>query len=479
MIISLILLGCLVAILAAIFSDIYGREALAIIVGSLSLLSILGYVLLLPGYPVKVSLGYYGINSSIYIDDFSAILILNTTILGIVSLVSSYKYIKLYGRRNILYYTLLLMLIYSTIGALVVNDWLGFLIFWEAISVSSYLLIIYNYREGSVRNAGTTYILSCHIGAVLLIIGIALLYSMTGSLSMNTLITPVAGYSMIKPLLSIALVLAFLGFAVKAGLAPLHYWVPYVYSATPIPILVLLSGIVDEVGVYGFYRLSSMIKLPQIYMSYLVGSMAILSMVIALMAYWVQRDFKRLFAWSTIDNIGWLFIPLAIACYVVLPSKILGQYLALYVLNHGIAKAAAFLTIGYLIYVYGSRNIDGFKGLLYIDRAAAFIVAASLFALEGVPPFNLFFSKLSILQICFATGFWYIALLMAALWCLAFIYYILLFNRICLERTSDPIKRRVEKTPLSIYVPIIVLIIIAAFSNFIGQAIIFSKGWSW
>ena len=469
MIAELVMLGCLIALMITILGDIIRARGLpGIISGSISLLLVLLLILLPAKYPFTLS--FPMLHFSIYIDGFSAIFVLNLVIIGIASLIASYKYLDIYSEKNIPYYTLILVFIYSMIGTVLVRNWLAFILLWESMTISSYLLIVHNYSRSNVRNAGTLYIITCHIGAILLIVGISLLYSMLGTLSIGAEIRYMA------PLVQIGIILMFLGFAIKAGLAPLHYWLPYAHPAAPSPVSALLSGGMVEIGVYGFYRLLFMTGGHLSGFAYLVGSMAVLSSIIALIAYWPQKDFKKLFAWSTIDNIGWLFLLLAIGCYITLPQSTLGRYVALYVFNHGIAKSAAFLTTGALIYAYRSRNINDFKSLIRFDPILAFLLACSIFAIEGMPPFNLFFSKISVIWVSIRYGIWYIGVLFAIFWCISFIYYIILFNKTCLG-SNPPVKRIVKQTPWNIYVPIIALIIIASLSNFIAQYIIGLKGW--
>jgi len=460
---------CAIAIVSTLIAEsIKNIRILGIILGSISLAAILYFVLSLPRYPMSLKLLTAGI--SIYVDHVSLLFLLNIVVIGIAALVSSYHYINIYGKRNIPYFTFLIIFLYSMIGIVLANNWLSFLILWETMTIVSYILIVYDYERQSVRNAGTLYILTCHAGTLLLTIGIVLLYIATGSLSMEKDVV------FVGPLVKLAAILMFLGFATKAGLAPLHFWLPYAHPAAPSPISALLSGAMVELGAYGTYRLVSIIHSQLTSLAYIIWSMAFTSIIIALIAYWSQKDYKRLFAWSTIDHVGWIFIPLAIACINKPLINNLGIVLALYVLNHGIAKASAFLATGYMIYSYNSTEIEKISGLSRWDPLAAFIIGASIFAIEGIPPFNLFFSKISIILTCINVNLWYVGTALAILWCIAFIYYVLLFNKSCLE-ISDRALKIVRRATLTIYVPIIVLIIFASLSNFIAQWIIYSKRW--
>ncbi len=459
---------CSIALVATIVGEaLRDARIIGLSLGSLSLALIAYTILSVNHYPVMIKL--YSVDAPLYVDNVSALMIINVVVLGIMALISSYRYIDVYGRRGILYYTLLLIFVYSMIGVLLVDNWLTFLLFWEAMTISSYMLITYDYNDPRVRNAGTLYVLTCHAGALLLTIGIALLYAATGSLSM------LHAVQNLNPEIELAIMLMFFGFAVKAGLAPIHFWLPYAHPAAPSPVSALLSGAMVELGAYGTYRLVEMIKVPIPFLAYTIGFMSFASMVAALIAYWSQSDLKRLFAWSTIDHVGWMFIPIALACVNRSWINGAGIVLALYVLNHGVAKAAAFLTTGYTLYSYGSRSIDELRGLSRWDGLAAFLLGASIFAIEGLPPFNLFFPKIFVILACIRMGLWYIATFLAILWCLSFVYYVMLFNKSCLEPPRAPL-RMLRKPSATIYIPIVLLIIFAVISNFVAQWMISVKG---
>ncbi len=386
-------------------------------------------------------------------DRISILFALNVAILGIAALIASVKYMKIYEfKPKIPYYPTLITFIISMLLIPAVHDWLSFLFLWEIMTLASYLLIIYDWPEENVRKAGWKYFVTMHIfDTSPLLLAVTIYYSTHGTFNFG----PIAEYG------TEIVALFLLGFAAKAGLFPLHFWLPDAHPAAPSPVSALMSGAMVELGVYGSIRVLNAVNwnVPA-WITWLVGATAILSMLAAILTYPHQTDVKRLFAWSTIDNMGWM--------YLFLLAGLLGvggveKGVSYYVLAHGLAKGAAFLTTGALLYTFGTRNLENMKGMINADQTTAGLFIASIFALEGVPPFNLFLNKLNLIRTLFQASGW-LALFTVIEWVIAFIIFLRVIHTYAISEGKPELKR---KLPVSIAIAVILLLMLSLASQFI------------
>ncbi len=415
---------------------ILGISSIAIIVLYSFILYRVGAILtfsLLLGFPLRIGCDY-----------LSFLVILNIGIVGSLALIASYDYLDIYSEKGYIpYYFCTLVFIYSMMLLVLVRDWFWFLFFFEIMTLSSYFLIGYEYYEEGPRTTAWKYFIIMHIlCSIPIILGVSLIYVSTGgNLSFDTLITRFS--------FQIA-ALFLLGFATKSGLFPFHFWLPDAHPVAPSPISALLSGCMVEIGVYGYYRL--MLQLSDlneyIYLSILV--MAFLSTLVGVASYIRQRDIKRLFAWSTIDNAGWMYLLLAIA------GKDSAELLGLYILLHGLAKSAAFIGSGGVLYTFGTKDIHSLRGSYHSNRFVVGSLIASMFALEGVPPFGFFWPRFFLLGICFMFNPT-LSIIYALLWCIAFVVFLKNIHELLSSENHAEIKP-VRSTPSFTMLSVIVLL---------------------
>ncbi len=405
-------LSIVALILSLIGRKYSGRRPDVVILGVLSIATIVLYSFILYRYDVMLTLSLLpGFPLRIGCDYLSFLVVLNIGIVGSLALIASYDYLDIYGEKGYIpYYFCTLVFIYSMMLLILVRDWFWFLFFFEIMTLSSYFLIGYEYYEEGPRTTAWKYFITMHIlCSIPLILGVSLMYVATGgNLSFNTLIT-----SLSFPIATLFL----LGFATKSGLFPFHFWLPDAHPVAPSPISALLSGCMVEIGVYGYYRL--MLQLSDlneyIYLSLLV--MAFLSTLVGVASYIRQRDIKRLFAWSTIDNTGWMYLLLAVM------GRNAAGALGYYILLHGLAKSAAFIGSGGVLYTFGTKDIHSLRGSYHSNRLVVGSLIASMFALEGVPPFGFFWSRFTVLGICFMFNP-SLSIIYALLWCVAFVVFL-------------------------------------------------------
>ncbi len=413
---------CVLALVLSLFGKKYtGKRLDVVVTGILSLIVVIFLSYLLYRYDLSLSIDL-GLFSPIKIscDMLSFLIVMNICIVGIAALISSYEYLDIYKKKGYLpYYFCLLVFIYSMAMLALLRNWFWFLLFFEIMTLSSYFLVGYEYYNEEARRIAWNYFVVMHtLCSVFLILGVTLTYVATrGVLDFDVIIN-----SFCLPLS----ILYLIGFMVKSGLVPFHFWLPDAHPVAPSPASALLSGCMVEIGIYGYYRFLVQLAYIQPIIGWIILILGVMSSLISVASYPRQNDIKRLFAWSTIDNIGWMFILLAFPL-VTNNYDLLVEYvpilLGTYILFHGLAKAAAFISSGGIIYCFETRNIYALKSAYEFDRTVVGALIASMFALEGVPPFGFFWAKLSILHYCFIFSP-ILAIIYTILWCLAFVVFL-------------------------------------------------------
>jgi len=273
------------------------------------------------------------------------------------------------------------------------RDFVTFILFWELMTLSSFVLILNDYERDETKNAGLLYLVAMHaLNTAPLLLAVGGLYALTGNLSYSSL----QGVE-VPPWILYAFML---GFMAKAGIVPLHFWLPEAHPVAPSNISALLSGTMLKMAVYGMllvatlFTNSSIIAIPLVVL-------AIMTIVIGSLLALIQRDIKRLMAYSSIDNMGYIFLTLG--AYLLLDGTLKKMALAallLHSLNHLIFKNLLFMLSGNVLHATGRKDI-GLRGL---SKAMPYTMALSvigILAVSGIPPTNGFVSKWLIYQTAF------------------------------------------------------------------------------
>lgn len=275
------------------------------------------------------------------------------------------------------------------------DDAFMFMVSWELMSVSSYFLVIFQHENAANRRAGFLYILMAEIGALFILLGYSVLAAHGGSFEFANMRT--AELNLLWS--SIAFILALIGFGMKAGLVPLHVWLPEAHPVAPAHISALMSGVMLKVAIYGFIRFTFDL-LPAAHWGWgvgvlIVGSItALMGVLYALM----QNDMKRLLAYSSIENIGIIFIGLGLALIFFGTGHhllgVMGLIAALYhSLNHSIFKSLLFLGAGATIHATREHDMERMGGLLKRMPWTGFFVLIGCISIAALPPFNGFVSE--------------------------------------------------------------------------------------
>jgi multicomponent Na+:H+ antiporter subunit D len=315
------------------------------------------------------------------VDGLSIIIALVGFLLWLAVSIYSISYIK---TDLVRYYSLLLILLGAVQGTVLAKDLINFYVFLEMTTVATYLLIIHK-RSVDALQAGYKYILMTLIGAFLIFLSIILVYVDTGSYEV-IVVTKSGGF--------IAPVLFLLGCFVKAGVVPLHTWLPDAHPAAPSPVSAFLSGMMIKIGAYGIIKFvfpilnfdSPATNFGEL-LSSLIMSIGVASMLIGVLLALAQTDVKRLLAYHSISQMGYIILGIGLGTELGLAG---GLY---HMVNHAMFKGLLFLCMGAVTYSTGTRKLDDLGGLwkkMPITTSTCIIAAL---AISGIPPFNGFASK--------------------------------------------------------------------------------------
>lgn len=286
------------------------------------------------------------------------------------------------------------LLLASMLLVVVARNGVLFLVAWEVMSLSSFFLVIFDAHEEHVRRAGWIYLVATHLGAALLLAMFALLGRGQATLNFENLAAP-------QGTASLVFVLALLGFGAKAGLVPLHVWLPEAHPAAPSHVSAVMSGVMIKTGIYGLLRVLTLIGHAEPWWGWTLLAAGAVSGVLGVLFALAQHDLKRLLAYHSVENIGIICLGLGVGllgiAYDAPAMAVLGLAGALFhVVNHAVFKSLLFLGAGAVQQATLTREMDHLGGLAKRMRTTgrAFLIGSA--AIAGLPPLNGFASELLI-----------------------------------------------------------------------------------
>ena len=275
------------------------------------------------------------------------------------------------------------------------NDAFTFLLSWEFMSLTSWALVMAHHRVGENARAGYIYLIMASFGTFCLLLAFALLAGVEGDYGFAAMRTHHLGPG------SAALVLTFalLGAGSKAGLVPLHVWLPLAHPAAPSHVSALMSGVMTKVAVYGFIRIVlDLLGPPEWGWSMMVLALGGITSVLGVLYALMQHDLKRLLAYHTVENIGIIFIGLGLAMAFQANQVTWAAALALtaalfHVFNHSLFKSLLFFGSGAVLTATGERDMEHLGGLIHRMPLTAFTFLVGCVAISALPPLNGFVSE--------------------------------------------------------------------------------------
>jgi formate hydrogenlyase subunit 3/multisubunit Na+/H+ antiporter MnhD subunit len=287
------------------------------------------------------------------------------------------------------------------------DDAYVFMVMWETMAFSSFFLVLANHRIPEIRQAGYLYMLVAHIGALGILLCFGLLQANTGDYTFANMrlqhLTPFWG--------SVAFVLAVFGFGAKAGILPLHAWLPEAHPAAPSPFSALMSGVMLKIALYGILRVGFDLLQEQLWWwGVLLMALGLITALFGVVFSTVQVEMKRLLAYSSIENIGLicagLGLSLLFSAYGMKALSALAMTAAMYhMLAHAYFKSLLFCSTGAVMHATGERSLGKLGGLIRYMPWVAWPTLIGVLACAGLPPFGGFVAEWLLLQsFLFTTG---------------------------------------------------------------------------
>lgn len=281
------------------------------------------------------------------------------------------------------YYTLLFLLLGGCMGVVLTGDIFNFYVFFEIMSIASYALVAFRRHQQAIE-AAVKYLIVGSLGTSFILLGIVFLYGRFGTLTIANLMQMVDAVQPSELFLPLACFMV--GLSIKVAMVPFHFWLPDAYQGAPSPVSAFFSGATTTVGVYGLIRVEYMLfgagAAEALFAAFGLGTM-VLGALMAL----VQRDLKRLLAYSGISQMGYVLVGLGLGT----PLGIQGALF--HVLNNAVYKTLLFLIAGAVIMRAGTSRMDELGGLWHNMPTTAFMFLLGSLAIAGVPPLNGFASK--------------------------------------------------------------------------------------
>lgn len=376
------------------------------VTGSVLISSALGAII----YNIIISGAFH--NEMLYVDHLSAVLLIVVAVLACTSTLFSISYMekelahghitftmlrRYYGLFNVFIFTMISVLIVENLGLM----WVAV----EATTLASALLVAF-YFNHSALEAAWKYVMVCTVGICLALLGTILLYyaqvnaAGAGFQALSWLNLKAISSALDPAITKLAFIFILIGYGTKAGLAPMHTWLPDAHSQAPSPVSGLLSGALLSCAVYAILRNLIVVQavIHHDFLQYLLIGFGVFSIAIAIPFILLQHDIKRLLAYSSVEHMGIIVLAVGIGT----PLAVYGALL--HMINHGIAKSALFYIAGVITQEYGTKHIARIRGIASTMPFVGTLFMIGILEITGIPPFGIFVSKFMLIGAAFSNG---------------------------------------------------------------------------
>ncbi|HET6454619.1 MAG TPA: proton-conducting transporter membrane subunit [Armatimonadota bacterium] len=360
-----------------------------------------------------LKLAVLGASLTFHIDKLSAIFLLVLPFVGLASMVYAIEYMgKVYaGQSPARYYPFALLLMGAIVGVVASSDLFFFIVFWELMTLTSWVLVWFDREDATKVRAAWVYFVMIHVATACMLAAGVVTYSLSGSWAFGDIAGALGRMGQTNPvLIHIVLALFLIGFTTKAGMFPFGGWLPEAHPAAPGPASAIFSGAMIKTGIYGVFRVFVEFLAPE-YREVWGGIIAVLgttSIFVGTLTALLQDDSKRVLSFHSIGQVGYMLLGIGTGIFFLNSSPVIAVVALIaglfHVVNHACFKSLLFLNAAAAEYSTGTRDLNkvgGLGALMPLTMATAII--ASL-AIAGIPPLNGFASKWLIYQSSFQGG---------------------------------------------------------------------------
>lgn len=341
-------------------------------------------------------------------DSLSIFFLLIIQLLSIPVIIYSYSYQKPYinaGKKAKFFILSFHLLLVSLQMLTVANHAVLFLIFWEMMALLSYINMVFESEKTEVQKGSFIYFVATHVATFFLYVFFLMLHSQTGSWNFSDF--HISGAATAQYYILFAL--GFIGFGIKAGFMPFHFWLPKAHPIAPTYLSAFLSGVIIKLGIYGIFRVFEFLRPQDPVLGWIVLSVSLISAIFGVWYALAQHDIKTLLAYHSIENIGIIGIGMGIGLLGMAYSNqavvILGFAGALFhTLNHAIFKSQLFIGSGIIYQNLHTRNIEKMGGIIHLAPWLSIFFLIGSVAISGIPPLNGFISEFIIYNSFFKTA---------------------------------------------------------------------------
>jgi multicomponent Na+:H+ antiporter subunit D len=355
------------------------------------------------------------------------------------------------GQENVTgYYTVLAGMVTAMLGIVFSGDLFTLFIFWEAMCICSYTLVAFYKEKWEAVEAGYKYFIMSSAGSITILFALSFLYGLTGTLNISQLSTSLVAAGN-NPVAYIVLLMLIVGFGLQAGMVPFHTWLPDAHMAAPSAVSAVLSGIMVKTGVFGLIMVLMVIFAPFSGAWHItLAVFAVLTMFVGNLSALLQDDIKRLLAYSTIANIGYILLGLSIGTHTALAGSLFQ------VLNHAVVKALLFLCAGAFIERARTRSLKDLAGIRQRMPLTGTVFVIGALSMASFPSLNIFWSELAILTATWEAEMAWFSLLMVINLILSAAYCLRIIQIVAIKKETSTSKKAKEASN-AMLIPIIAL----------------------
>jgi len=410
----------------------------------------------------------FPIGVSLVADGLSRLMVVIVATISLVALLFSMDYMARFTSPG-LYYSLFLLMLAGMNGVVLSGDLFNMFVFIEVAGIASYALVAFG-TESDELEASLKYLVLGTVASAFLLVGIALVYNVTGHLNWAKVAEGVAQAGGPTAPLYVAAAFFLMGFGLKAAMVPFHAWLPDAHPSAPAPISAMLSGVLIKAsGVYALARLVFSVFDGDPALGWVLVVLGTLSMVLGALMAMGQGDFKRLLAYSSVSQVGYVVLALGAAAVMQargVSAGVVGLMVVgglFHLANHAIFKSLLFLCSGSVEYATGTRQLKDLGGIGGRMPVTGACVRIGALAISGVPPLNGFWSKLFIIVALVLGKLYVLAAITAIVSFLTLAYYAKVQRYVLGGAPSERVVRSRE-APLGMCVATVVLAVLCVVS---------------